>query len=445
VTPRTLLSQVRTRLNRISLSTRAKQIVLVGNVLAVFTLASVGSYVVNASNGGGSSHEHNVQDAPVEEVQPFELAGPVTDRLSLSPSTGGPVVVDVVRSYPFIWPAEGPITSYMGPNHPGGIDIGLAQEAIAPISATAAGVVSFAGGGPDYDYGYYVTVDHGNGVSSLYAHLSKINVTKGQQLAQGDPIGLGGSTGKADGKHLHFEVVANGQAFDPLKLLPSSQKTDESVTADCSTSAVVLSQGSSGRFDFTRALNGLSLISTTVEGPEGAPAVQAALDGTNAVRLTTPAMLLNAGGDKTYKLHAAAAGGADLECEVIVKPLSVQPSYYERSLQASIMVKTPTAAPTKASTPQPAGDSAIVEIANVPVETPPAEATAVPTSSPTAEPTQTATPAATATPTSSVPTPTWTPPAATNTPNAPTATPAPPTATPKPPAPTPTWTPAAAR
>ncbi len=446
MTPRTLLSQVRTKLNRVSLSTRAKQIVLVGNVLAVFTLASVGSYVVNASNGGGSGHEHNVQDAPVEEVQPFELAGPVTDRLSLAPSTGGPVVVDVVRSYPFNWPADGPITSYMGPNHPGGIDIGLAQEDIAPISATAAGVVSFAGGGPDYDYGYYVTVDHGNGVSSLYAHLSKINVTKGQQLAQGDSIGLGGSTGKADGKHLHFELVANGQAFDPLKLLPSThKKDDDSVTADCATSAVVLNQGSSGRFDFSRALGGLILTAATIDGPEGAPALQVGLDGTSAVRVTTPVVLVNAGGDKSYSLHATAAGGANLECDVIVKPLSVQPSFYERSLQASILVKTPTAAPAKTSTPVPAGDSNIVQIADVPVEAPPAEATAVPTSSPTPEPTETATPVATATPTSSVPTPTWTPPAATNTPAAPTATPAPPTATPKPPAPTPTWTPAAPR
>jgi hypothetical protein len=409
-------------------------IAFAANLVLVFALASVGGYVVSASNGGG--HEpHTVQEEPVEEVQPFELSGGVTDRLNLAANPAGPVIVDVVRSYPFIWPANGPITSYMGPSHPGGIDIGLAQDPIAPISATAAGVVSFAGGGPDYDYGYYVTVDHGNGISSLYAHLSKINVSTGQQLAQGDSIGLGGSTGKADGKHLHFELVGNGQAFDPLKLLPSTQKTEDNVSVDCAASAVVLNQGSRGRFDFSRALGGGILTSVTLKAPDGAPTVEAALEGTSAVIVTTPTMLLNAGNDKTYTLLGTTGSGTTLECEVLVKPLNVQPSYYERSLQGSILEKTPTPSAVKTSTPESDGDPAetkVIEIENVPLETPPAEATGTPTEVPTETPTATLTTTPTATP---VPvTPTAVPP--TSTPVPATATPVPPTATPKPPTPT---------
>lgn len=434
--PRLFLSRIPKGLSFVSLSSRARKVAFAVNLVLVFAAATVGAYVVSASSGSSTAHEHTAQEQPAEEAQPFELAGPVTDRQSLSAVTSGPVVVDVARSYPFIWPASGPITSYMGPSHPGGIDIGLAADVVAPVSATAAGVVTFAGGGPDLDFGYYVTVDHGNGISSLYAHLSKISVTNGQQLAQGDAIGLGGSTGKSDGKHLHFEVVGNGQAFDPLKLLPATQKAGDTVTADCSTSAVVLNQGSRGRFDFSRALNGSALRTVALQASDGSTSVQAALDGGAAAVVTTPIALLNRAGDLTYRLIAGAADGRNLECEVIVRPLNVQPSYYERSLQASVLVKTPTPAATKTSTPQSeggSGESSLVNIENIPLETPSPEATAVPTETPTASPTTSATSTVTptATPTS-VPA-TATPPAATATAVPPTATPVPATATPKPP------------
>ena len=60
-------------------------------------------------------------------------------------------------------------------------------------------------------YGYYIKLDHGEGIETLYAHCSAIAVTVGQQVRQGEVIGYVGSTGNSTGNHLHFEVWVNGQ------------------------------------------------------------------------------------------------------------------------------------------------------------------------------------------------------------------------------------------
>ena len=66
-------------------------------------------------------------------------------------------------------------------------------------------------------YGNYIIVDHGGGISTMYAHTWGINVTNGQQVNQGDVIGYVGTTGWSTGYHLHFEVRVNGVAVDPAK------------------------------------------------------------------------------------------------------------------------------------------------------------------------------------------------------------------------------------
>lgn len=120
----------------------------------------------------------------------------------------------------FIWPTSGPISSYFGPSHPLGIDIDLYANPNAPIVAAAAGTVVFAGGNPCCSYGYYVVIDHGNGYETLYAHFSRITVSQGQRVSQGDLIGYGGRTGYATGNHLHFEVRYYGSLINPLTVLP---------------------------------------------------------------------------------------------------------------------------------------------------------------------------------------------------------------------------------
>ena len=70
-------------------------------------------------------------------------------------------------------------------------------------------------------YGYYVVIDHGNS-TTLYAHMSRLNVSVGQYVNQGDTVGNVGSTGLSTGNHLHFEISINGSRIDPLTQFDSS-------------------------------------------------------------------------------------------------------------------------------------------------------------------------------------------------------------------------------
>ena len=69
-------------------------------------------------------------------------------------------------------------------------------------------------------YGYYVMIDHGGGLATLYAHNSKLLVSVGQAVNAGDVVSLSGSTGRSTGPHLHFEVRVNGERTDPRPYLP---------------------------------------------------------------------------------------------------------------------------------------------------------------------------------------------------------------------------------
>lgn len=125
----------------------------------------------------------------------------------------------------FLWPTTSNlITSYFGYRvHPiygttrfhSGIDIGAPYG--APIYAAENGQVIFASwyGG----YGYCIIIDHGDGVSTLYAHCSSIIVKAGQYVSKGQVIGYVGSTGNSTGPHLHFEVRINGNPVNPFNYL----------------------------------------------------------------------------------------------------------------------------------------------------------------------------------------------------------------------------------
>ena len=77
-------------------------------------------------------------------------------------------------------------------------------------------------------YGNYIQIDHGNGFSTLYAHLSKVNVKAGDNIKKGDFIGEMGNTGNSTGLHLHFEVRKNNYVIDPTNYIKKETHTDKS-------------------------------------------------------------------------------------------------------------------------------------------------------------------------------------------------------------------------
>ena len=161
-----------------------------------------------------------------------------------NPAAGGPVVsvarpvpftgsfardagdlLQTLQSVPLGLPHDGPLSSHYGgrPNpftgrgseSHGGLDFkGSTGD---PVQATARGKVIQAGvqGG----YGNAVVVSHGFGYTTLYAHLSRVDVQIGQQLQAGDTVGLLGSTGRSTGPHLHYEVQWRGERLDPQSFL----------------------------------------------------------------------------------------------------------------------------------------------------------------------------------------------------------------------------------
>jgi murein DD-endopeptidase MepM/ murein hydrolase activator NlpD len=117
-----------------------------------------------------------------------------------------------------IWPVSGPITSPFGMRwgklHPG---IDISAPTGTPIRAAASGRVVSAG--RDGGYGNLTVIDHGNGLATAYAHQSRLGVSAGQAVVQGQVIGDVGSTGFSTGPHLHFEVRVDGSPVDPMGYL----------------------------------------------------------------------------------------------------------------------------------------------------------------------------------------------------------------------------------
>jgi murein DD-endopeptidase MepM/ murein hydrolase activator NlpD len=120
----------------------------------------------------------------------------------------------------FIWPVKDSrnITTQFHSYHQA-IDIDQFPAGGNPALATADGEVTFAGGDACCSYGLYVIVKHRDGFSSLYSHLSKVEVSQGQMVHQSQELGLTGNTGNSTGPHIHFAIYYNGLPFDPQQLL----------------------------------------------------------------------------------------------------------------------------------------------------------------------------------------------------------------------------------
>lgn len=127
-----------------------------------------------------------------------------------------------------VWPSYCTyITSRQGPRtHPvtgeyknhGGTDIGASYG--SAIYAADSGTVVRSSDGWNGGWGNYVMIDHGNGMQTLYAHMSSRAVSVGQTVSRGQTIGYVGSTGMSTGPHLHFEMYVNGSRIDPQTKYP---------------------------------------------------------------------------------------------------------------------------------------------------------------------------------------------------------------------------------
>jgi murein DD-endopeptidase MepM/ murein hydrolase activator NlpD len=177
-------------------------------------LATVRSLKQSALADTRETRAEFVQEAESLAAQSAVLAATIRGAQQQAGSTGS----GQPSSAGFIWPCDGVVTSGFGMRwgrmHEG-IDIGCASG--APNRAAAAGTVIYAGWMSGY--GNLVVIDHGNGLSTAYAHASSLAVSVGQSVSQGQTVSYVGSTGHSAGPHLHFEVRVNGIAVDPLQYL----------------------------------------------------------------------------------------------------------------------------------------------------------------------------------------------------------------------------------
>ncbi|MCC7243126.1 MAG: M23 family metallopeptidase [Acidobacteria bacterium] len=158
-----------------------------------------------------------------------DLLQGIENRLRLV-STGVDRRNALAAATPSLWPTHGWLSSGTGGRsdpftgeadfHPG---LDISADRGTPVYATADGVVSqaaFSGA-----YGNLVVIDHKFGVETRYGHLSAFRTQRGQSVKRGDLIGLVGSTGRATGPHLHYEVRVSGRILNPLRFLLNPRGT----------------------------------------------------------------------------------------------------------------------------------------------------------------------------------------------------------------------------
>ncbi|GEN44682.1 M23 family metallopeptidase [Alkalibacillus haloalkaliphilus] len=181
--------------------------------------------VVNNSD----QNEEQESERGIELTSLKETAPTLIERYESSIDQLNEVKEDL-ETVPIYWPADtervtseygyrsDPFTSSTA--YHSGID--LADSWGTEIYATADGVVSLAG--RDGGYGISVIIDHPNSYETRYAHLGQLNVEVGDEVQQGDLIGLMGSTGRSTGVHLHYEIIRNGDTTNPYPYMTFLQR-----------------------------------------------------------------------------------------------------------------------------------------------------------------------------------------------------------------------------
>ncbi len=209
----------------------APDLLRIGQEVTILPLDGVYHTVSEDDTLESIADEYDVEVESIVTCQYNDL--PDSDSLQVGqklivPGGEKPYVPKVVTSYSgsvpegaqgsgrFQWPVRGRITQGYWYGHRA-IDLGAPTG--SAVVASDGGFVSFAGW-TDVGYGYLVVIDHANGFSTYYAHLSNIYVFEGQSLERGQVIGAVGNTGWSTGPHLHFEVRRNDLQQNPRAYLP---------------------------------------------------------------------------------------------------------------------------------------------------------------------------------------------------------------------------------
>ena len=184
--------------------------------------ASAGDFAVNS---GGPIDDLTENESEAEEAT-------IENQLRLIETTGNPAFL------PTMWAHLGKINNNFGyRRNPfggrgyefhAGIDIDGERGDL--VAAPANGIITKAGweGG----YGNMIEVDHGNGLTTRYGHLSKIGVQSGDTVQRGQLIGLIGSTGRSTGPHLHYELRLNNKPINPRRFLPPEPPEIEALNTE---------------------------------------------------------------------------------------------------------------------------------------------------------------------------------------------------------------------
>jgi hypothetical protein len=189
-----------------------------GNIIGFVTDSPVVSHVIRPA-------DH--VDVPIIDPDSPELKAALA---ALPAEPAAPAVPAAVPVAPAVnqgpqWPIHGQITTYFGVSHwpfqetHTGIDISDARTpGTTPVKPFRPGKV-IERVSSDYGLGNHVVIDHGSGVTSVYAHLHSIFVHVGQDVGLETVLGMEGTTGASTGTHLHFEIRVNGQATDPRQFI----------------------------------------------------------------------------------------------------------------------------------------------------------------------------------------------------------------------------------
>lgn len=182
-------------------------------------------YVPFERNPAWNEVDNVIEKAETEEksgVAPLEKRGamPTDDVSSVLPSRREKNTRELLGGMKFRWPVDGSVSSRFGMrkgNPHEGIDIAAVRG--TPVRSSRAGHVIYSGDGIS-GYGNMVIVRHNDAFATVYAHLSKSTVKKGQFVSRNQMVGKVGSTGHSSGPHLHFEIRNGRLPVDPLDYLP---------------------------------------------------------------------------------------------------------------------------------------------------------------------------------------------------------------------------------